>query len=320
MLLSMDHRSAQDGKESHKQRARALCDYDTGDAFDHAVEIFPSDAIRRRRASWEGMAVEVIRTAALHTVEFRFRAPAHLLVVYEEGIRRDGETFVEGLPPSTLRDPRRKFTFVPARHEYREWQQPRSLSRFTYLYFDPAKMPISPAASPADRCITPRLFFENNALWKTAAKLSTLVEEGPKSLRYCEALGIVLTHELVRLNADACRPDPPVRGGLAAWQQRVITDYIEEHLAEPISLAGLAQLVQLSPYHFCRAFKQSFGVPPHRYHNIRRIEHAKSLLVKPACSVTEIGLSVGFSETSSFTAAFRKTTGSTPTAYRRSLG
>src|ERR1700704_4157420 len=123
MLLSMQHRSAQDGKESHKQRARALCDYDTGDAFDHAVEIFPSDAIRRRRASWEGMAVEVIRTAALHTVEFRFRAPAHLLVVYEEGIRRDGETFVEGLPPSTLRDPRRTFTFVPARHEYREWQQ-----------------------------------------------------------------------------------------------------------------------------------------------------------------------------------------------------
>ena len=125
---------------------------------------------------------------------------------------------------------------------------------------------------------------------------------------------------LVRLNADTRRADPPVRGGIAAWQQRIVTNYIEEHLAEPISLAKLAQLVRLSPYYFCRAFKQSFGVPPHRYHNIRRIEHAKSLLVKPACSVTEIGLSVGFSETSSFTAAFRKTTGSTPTAYRRSLG
>jgi AraC-like DNA-binding protein len=61
----------------------------------------------------------------------------------------------------------------------------------------------------------------------------------------------------------------------------------------------------------CRAVEQSFGVPPQRYHNIRRIEHAKSLLVKPACSVTEIGLSVGFSETSSFTASFRKATGST---------
>ena len=45
-----------------------------------------------------------------------------------------------------------------------------------------------------------------------------------------------------------------------------MTGYIEEHLAEPISLATLAELVGLSTYHFCRAFKQSVGMPPHRYH------------------------------------------------------
>jgi AraC-like DNA-binding protein len=60
-------------------------------------------------------------------------------------------------------------------------------------------------------------------------------------------------------------------------------------------------------------------MPPHRYHNVRRIEHAKMLLAQPTCSVTEIALKVGFSETSSFTAAFRRATGSTPTGYRRSL-
>ena len=81
----------------------------------------------------------------------------------------------------------------------------------------------------------------------------------------------------------------------------------------------LAKLVRLSPYYFCRAFKQSFGMPPHRYHGSRRIEHAKILLAKPASSVTEIGMTVGFCETSSFSAAFRKATGLTPTAYRRSL-
>ena len=46
---------------------------------------------------------------------------------------------------------------------------------------------------------------------------------------------------------------------------------------------------------------------------------AKTLLAKPASSVTDVGLAVGFSETSSFTAAFRKATGFTPTAFRRSL-
>ena len=315
----MESRFAQEGEEWHKQRARALCGDDTGDAIDHAVEIFPSDAVTRRAASWDGVAVEAVQLLALDTVEFRFRAPTHLLVAYEEGIRRDGETFVEGLPPSTLRDLRRRLTFVPAGHEYRERQQPRSLGRFTYFYFDPAKMPLPSAASPVDTLSAPRLYFENNALWETAVKLARLIEDGPKSRRYCEALGIVLAHELVGLNAGTRRPDPPVRGGLAPWQQRIVTDFIEEHLAEPVSLASLAQLVRLSLYHFCRAFKQSFGVPPHRYHSIRRIERAKSLLAKLACSVTEIGLTVGFSETSSFTAAFRKTTGSTPTAYRRSL-
>ena len=107
------------------------------------------------------------------------------------------------------------------------------------------------------------------------------------------------------------------KGGLAAWQQRTVTAYIEEHIAEPISLATLSRLVRLSPYYFCRAFKQSLGLPPHRYHSNRRIERAKRLLAEPAPSVTEIGRIVGYSETSSFTAAFHKATGFTPTAYRR---
>ena len=110
-----------------------------------------------------------------------------------------------------------------------------------------------------------------------------------------------------------------VRGGLAAWQQRIAATYIDEHLGEHISLATLAQLARLSPYHFCRAFKQSFGVPPHRYHTSLRIERAKVLLEKHPISVTEIGITLGFSDTSSFTVAFRKATGLTPTGYHRSV-
>jgi AraC family transcriptional regulator len=76
----------------------------------------------------------------------------------------------------------------------------------------------------------------------------------------------------------------------------------------------------LSTFHFCRAFKQSFGVPPHRYHTNRRIEQAKAMLAERKHSVTEVGLTVGFSETSSFTAVFRKITGQTPSRYHRAFG
>ena len=136
----------------------------------------------------------------------------------------------------------------------------------------------------------------------------------------CDRMEFRFHAPVVRLNSGKSPAKPYVRGGLAAWQQRAVVAYIEDRLAESISLATLAQRARLSSYHFCRAFKKSFGMPPHRYHKSRRLERAKSLLVKPAASITDIGLAVGFSEASSFTAAFRKATGLTPSSYRRSIG
>jgi AraC family transcriptional regulator len=218
-----------------------------------------------------------------------------------------------------LHDLRKKLTFVPAGHEYHECHDLQTLSRVTFFYLDPAKMPVLSETGAVD--LAPRLYFENAAIWDTALKLTKLIESAGASNRpYLEALGTVLAYELARLDSGTARIQTPVRGGLAAWQQRVVTEYIEEHVDEQISLATLAQLVRLSTYHFCRAFKQSFGIPPHRYHTSRRIERAKILLAKPAPSVTDIGLTVGFSQTSSFTAAFRRATGLTPTGYSRSLG
>ena len=106
---------------------------------------------------------------------------------------------------------------------------------------------------------------------------------------------------------------------LALWQQRLATSCIEEHLAKKISIGSLAALVRLSPSQFCRAFKQSFGVPPHRHHINCRIERAKALLRDYERSVTEIAFMVGFGDASAFSAAFRQSTGETPTAYRRNL-
>jgi AraC family transcriptional regulator len=137
---------------------------------------------------------------------------------------------------------------------------------------------------------------------------------------YFEAVGIVLMHDLVSLErGTSTKAEAQVRGGLALRQQRLVTDYIEEHLNERISLSVLAELAHLSPFHLCRAFKHSFGVPPHRYHTHRRIEQAKVLLANRRLSITEIGLTLGFSETSSFSSAFRKATSVTPRKYRMSL-
>jgi AraC family transcriptional regulator len=279
--------------------------------LERGVEINPADVVSRSAAAWRGTRAEVIQCVTHDKVEFRFRAAWHLLLVYEEGVRDAGETVV-GDTRSTLHTLGRKLTFVPAGQEYREWQQPSVRSRIICVYFDPAKLPVD--ASSAQ--LSPRLFFENNMVWEMVVRLAGAIETGAEE-RYSEALAIVVAHELLHTNV---RRRSPARGGLAAWQQRAATNFIEEHLAEPVSLSALANLAKLSTYYFCRAFKQSFGVPPHRYHTLRRIERAKMLLANPDQSITETALALGFSETSSFSAAFRHVTGTTPTAYRRTAG
>ncbi|MFL6304175.1 MAG: helix-turn-helix domain-containing protein [Candidatus Sulfotelmatobacter sp.] len=321
ILLSLDKSSRLGASENGHIDQHALCQSQpmARNLIDARVEVAPSELVRRHAAAWRGMVAEIVQSVLRGRTEYRFRAPFHLLVLYEQGARSAGETIIDGLPRSTLRDFKHKLTFVPAGHEYHEWHDSRFLSRVVYFYFDPACMPL-PSELGAARAFAPRLFFEDAALRETALKLATLIERGADDNgAYVEALGAVLAHELVRVNQGTSRKGPPVRGGLAPWQQRIAIGYIEEHLAEQVTLAKLAELVRLSPFYFCRAFKQSFGLPPHRYHTNRRIEHAKALLGSSSPSVTDIGLTVGFSDTSSFTAAFRRATGLTPTTYRRNI-
>jgi AraC family transcriptional regulator len=282
------------------------------------VQISPPDIARRRLANWGAVQADAVKVTRRETFEYGFQARRHLLVVYERAERDEGETLIEGLPKSTLREFNCKLSVVPAGHRFYGWQTPRVLTRVTYFYIDLQTPLFDVESGIACPTIRPRLFFFDQAVWDTALKLKAEVGSfDPGSRQYAEALSLVLVHELIRLERTTSAAARPVRGGLPAWQQRRVVEFIEEHLAEQISLAALAELVDLSLYHFARAFTQSFGVPPHRYHTARRMDRARSLLQMSEFSVTQIGIQIGFCETSSFTKAFRRFTGLTPTEYRR---
>jgi AraC family transcriptional regulator len=285
-----------------------------------SVDFSPPEVVRRRSAALPGVRVETVQVMRHTPFEYGFRAPCHLLIAAELAERCEGETFLEGSPRSTLRDFTRKLTFVPAGHDFRGSQRPRALTRTTYIYMDPRGPLADPALRFAEVAFKPRLFFYDRDLWEITLKLKSLVEN-PTSIyrRYAEALGIMLTHEIVRINGDVILGAQVNSGGLACWQQKRVSAYIEEHVADDIQLATLAELARLSPYHFSRSFKRSFGMPPRRYHANRRIERAKQLLANDQLPVTAIALDIGFSDTSTFTAAFHRLTGQTPTRYRRSL-
>lgn len=288
-------------------------------ALSASIRIEPSDGVKRRSAAWGGMSAEIVRVTPLRPVQLHFAAPVHLLIAYEHGHHQGGEACVPGTAISALKDLRRKLTFVPAGQEFRDCQAPNTATQFMCLYIEPSEQVGLPGGGDASRILAPRLLFENRVLWETTSKLQGLIECNKTNWRYLEAVGTVLAHELSQIVFGETFPDRPARGGLAAWQLRLVTDYIEEHLSEEISLTTLAGLVRLSPHHFCRAFSQSLGRSPCRYHGIRRIEQAKRLLANPNRTIADIALQSGFSETSTFTAAFRRATGVPPTTFRRSL-
>jgi AraC family transcriptional regulator len=254
------------------------------------VDIAPIPAVTRSGMEWHGMGVELVQSMTHERVDHSFHSQLHLLAAYQHGVRRDGESCVEGVLRSMLRNVAKTLTFVPAGNHYREWYDPRTQTSVTYFYFDPAALQIDSNESLVDILFAPRLFFEDTTIQNTAAKLRQAIDapEAASQL-YVEALGVALIHELVR----ECR----CRGWLGQRRPGCLaaaTAYIEDHLSEQIPLATLARLARLSPLHFCRAFKQSFSVPPRRYHTNRRIEQAKVMLAERKHSVTEVGLTVGF--------------------------
>jgi len=101
----------------------------------------------------------------------------------------------------------------------------------------------------------------------------------------------------------------------AAFLRRA-KDLVDRSYAQPLDVASLAREAHVSPWHFIRRFKEAFGETPHQYVLTRRIERAQELLRNTDHSVTEISLEVGFRSLGSFSAAFHRMAGMTPTAYR----
>jgi AraC family transcriptional regulator len=277
------------------------------------VGITPAAAVKRLGTGWHWWFSESVHIPTSNTIEFRFRGSVHLLVLYNEGVRSAGETSIDSLYSSKLHNLIHKLTFVPAGRSYREWHATSAPTRVTFLYLNPIAFQKFCETSPQ-----PRIHFEDPLVWDTASKLRNTIESGrAKCMSYLQALSGVLAHELSSADQILPQQTKPSRGGLASWQRRVVLCHIEKHLGEQVFLPELAELAELSPHHFCRAFKQSLGLPPHQYQVQRRMEVAKLLLADRTTSVTDIALTLGYSQISSFSSAFRKATGWAPTVYRR---
>jgi AraC family transcriptional regulator len=271
---------------------------------------------------WDALTAEHVVMLRPKPHDFSLHSSQHYLALLN-AYRKDGETCADELPRSTLRDGRGKLIFIPAGCRLQGWAQPGTMPvAFTAAYLAPA---IFSQLEVVERQLYPMLHFEHPLLAQMMLQLDRILAQ-PEiySRMYAESFAVVLASEI--LVSQAVDPAqgirtmrPQARGGLANRQRKAVCDYIEANLHQDISLAELAAIARLSPFHFCRAFKEAVGEPPHRYQMRRRIEHAKTLLAEPSLTITDVAAAVGYGSPSRFSALFRQTTGHSPRDYRRQM-
>lgn len=134
---------------------------------------------------------------------------------------------------------------------------------------------------------------------------------------YADSLARVLAMQLVR-RYSYLKDLHVNRGGMTPRRLRKAIAFINENLDEEqtVALAAVAEAVQMSYFHFSRAFKQSTGSSPNVYMTERRIERAKKLLSETDLPIADIALRTGFASQSHFTTTFRKLVWTTPKAFR----
>jgi AraC family transcriptional regulator len=140
----------------------------------------------------------------------------------------------------------------------------------------------------------------------------------PAGQLYVESGCEFLAHHLIYRYSNLSPTPPRSMGGLSSRRLKLVLEYIEDTLGQPIKLRELAALAGISARHFERAFHQSTGSSPHAYVMNRRLNMARELLIhRPELPIDQIAFRSGFSSSSHFSSAFRRETGLTPTECRK---
>lgn len=135
---------------------------------------------------------------------------------------------------------------------------------------------------------------------------------------YVETLTTILAMHLVCQYTSLPQTPNAWHAGLPRRTLQVVLAHITEYLDHNLSVNELAAMTDLSPSHFSHAFKKSTGCSPYQYIMQQRVEAAKQLLQQNKLSIAEIALTCGFSHQSHLNRYFKRLTGMTPYAFRKS--
>ena len=144
-------------------------------------------------------------------------------------------------------------------------------------------------------------------------ELATANAQLGRALKQIDTLMDDLQRENLLLREQAAG----TRGGLAPWQLKRAEALMSKNLGVQVPLDQVAEECGLSVRHLARAFRQSTGVPPHRWLLNQRVQRAKELLPNAKLSLSDVALACGFGDQSHFTRTFTAAVRLSPGVWRR---
>ncbi|SCB26808.1 helix-turn-helix transcriptional regulator [Cupriavidus alkaliphilus] len=248
----------------------------------------------------------------------RFRRRCHTLMVFDRGSFVDGERRIAGLQPAPSGPLDQGIDVVPADQDFHGLAGPGSNVECILISVGERPCAAIDDSNGSRPALHPAVNLGGGLLLPLADKLRELCRDDARYLDrlHLEALIDLLVLEIRQVQHDVAHRPGRCAGGLSARARRITRDFLAQNLDQKIDLETLAAQVGLSRFHFTRAFKTSFGMPPYRYLLNLRIRKAADLLRSSQMPVTTIALEVGFSCPSEFARAFRQVMNCTPRDFR----
>ncbi|MGE8687470.1 MAG: helix-turn-helix domain-containing protein [Achromobacter sp.] len=271
--------------------------------------------LQRAAPLGEGLAISQWSRSARETLGYE--TPGHhTLSLYLQGGDR---SFRVG--QDSLHGGAGKFCVLPAEHHSR-WSMNDTV-HFLHLYIAPERLAREAVmrldCEPRTLELRDRTYIHDDSLIDVCRQLLGTDWAQPADRLAASSAGETVLHHLLNQGV-ARKAGAPVKGGLAPGARRRVMDYVDAHLAEPLTLDRLAGVAALSTYHFARMFHASFGEPPHAWVRARRLARARSLLETGKSDLAGIAQASGFGNASHLSRVFRDAIGVTPGQYRGARG
>ncbi|MCU1237586.1 MAG: Transcriptional regulator, AraC family [Candidatus Solibacter sp.] len=141
----------------------------------------------------------------------------------------------------------------------------------------------------------------------------------PSGRFYLDGLALAAASRLIARHSGVSKPAAELHQGLSGRKLKLVLSFIDETLAENISIEHVASVAGVSASHLTKLFRQSTGLPVHQYVIQRRVERARALIASSELTMAEIAQAVGFTHESHMARHMRRALGAPPKAIRRSI-